>query len=161
MQLTLYTDYSLRVLIYLASHGDRRVTITEMADAYQISRNHLVKVVHNLASHDFIHTTRGKGGGMRLARRPEEVNIGAVIRQTEPHMNLLECFDKQNNRCSISPACSLKRILYQARKAFYDVVDGYTLADVVGQHAAEIVSILDINIRSAREQRRQHERDAA
>ncbi|MDX8407480.1 MAG: Rrf2 family transcriptional regulator [Mariprofundaceae bacterium] len=146
MQLTSYTDYSLRVLIYLGSHPDRRVTISEMAQAYQISRNHLVKVVHQLSVHGWITTIRGKSGGMHLAFPPEQINIGTVIRQTEPHMHLLECFDKQNNTCAISPACSLKRVLYQARKAFNDVIDSHTLADVLGPHSAEIISLLDAGI---------------
>jgi len=146
MQLTSYTDYSLRVLMYLASHNDRRVTITEMADAYKISRNHLVKVVHQLSKNGWITTIRGKSGGMHLAFPPEQINIGTVIRQTEPHMNLLECFDNQNDMCSISPVCNLKRILYQARKAFNEVLDRHSLADALGSHSAEIISILDANI---------------
>ncbi len=161
MQLTSYTDYSLRVLIYLGSHPERRVTITELADAYQISRNHLVKVVHQLSHNGWITTIRGKSGGMHLAFPPEQINIGTVIRQTEPHMNLLECFDKENNNCSISPACHLKRVLYQARKAFNDVIDSHTLADVLGSHSAEIVSILDVNIQLARKGRSRMEKSAA
>ncbi len=160
MQLTQYTDYSLRVLLYLGSHPDRRVTITELADAYQISRNHLVKVVHQLSIHGWITTIRGKSGGMHLAFPPEQINIGTVIRQTEPHMNLLECFDKENNNCSISPACHLKRVLYQARKAFMEVLDRHSLADVLGSHAnaREVISILDANIIQAQAQRAEKKR---
>ncbi len=154
MNLTSYTDYSLRVLIYLGTHPDRRVTITEMAEAYQISRNHLVKVVHQLSQHGWITTIRGKSGGMHLAFPPEQINIGTVIRQTEPHMNLLECFDKANNQCTISPACSLKRVLYQARKAFNDVIDSHTLADVLGSHSADIINILDASIALAGEKQK-------
>ncbi|HKI61069.1 MAG TPA: Rrf2 family transcriptional regulator [Mariprofundaceae bacterium] len=154
MQLTLYTDYSLRVLMYLASHNDRRVTITEMADAYQISRNHLVKVVHQLSQNGWITTIRGKSGGMHLAFPPEQINIGTVVRQTEPHMNLLECFDKENNQCSISPVCHLKRILYQARRAFNEVLDQHSLADALGAHSAEIINILDASILQANQSKR-------
>jgi len=161
MQLTTYTDYSLRVLIYLASHDNRRVTITEMADAYQISRNHLVKVVHQLSQNGWITTIRGKSGGMHLAFPPEQINIGTVIRQTEPHMNLLECFDKENNQCSIDPVCSLKRILYQARKAFNEVLDRHTLADALGPHSGEIISILDASILQANLKRHPSEKEAA
>lgn len=143
MQLTIYTDYSLRVLIYLGVHRERRVTISEISNAYGISRNHLVKVVHQLSNHGWITTIRGKNGGMHLAFPPEQINIGTIIRQTEPHMNLLECFDKDNNNCSISPACSLKRVLYQARRAFMEVLDQQTLADVLDSHSAEIVAILE------------------
>ncbi len=143
MQLTIYTDYSLRVLIYLGVHCEKRVTISEIAKAYNISRNHLVKVVHQLSHNGWITTIRGKNGGMHLAFPPEQINIGTIIRQTEPHMNLLECFDKDNNNCSISPACSLKRVLYQARRAFMEVLDQQTLADILGSHSAEIVSILE------------------
>jgi len=132
-----------------------------MADAYQISRNHLVKVVHQLSQNGWITTIRGKSGGMHLAFPPEQINIGTVIRQTEPHMNLLECFDKENNTCSISPACNLKRVLYQARKTFNDVINGYSLADVIGSHGTEIVSILDVNIVEARNQRNISEKAAA
>ncbi|RMH59330.1 MAG: Rrf2 family transcriptional regulator [Zetaproteobacteria bacterium] len=143
MQLTIYTDYSLRVLIYLGAHPDRRVTINEIAESYGISRNHLVKVVNQLSQKGWITTIRGKHGGMHLAFPPEQINIGMVIRQTEPHMNLLECFDKENNTCSISPACTLKRVLYQARRAFMEVLDQHTLADVLGPHAGDIIQILE------------------
>jgi len=143
MQLTQYTDYSLRVLIYLAAHPDRRATITEIATSYSISRNHLVKVVHQLSNNGWITTIRGKGGGMHLAFPPEQINIGAVIRQTEPNMNLLECFDKSIDQCAISPACTLKRVLYQARKAFMQVLNQYTLADTMGSKTADIIHIFE------------------
>ncbi len=143
MHLTLYTDYTLRVLLYLGIHPERRVTITEISESYQISRNHLVKVVHQLSQRGLIETTRGKMGGMRLALDPVQINIGNVIRQSEPHMNLLECFDKKHNQCSITSACHLKKALYLARKAFFHVLDQYTLADVIGQNRADLVQILD------------------
>ena len=143
MQLTQYTDYSLRVLIYLGIHRDRRVTISEISDSYDISRNHLVKVVHQLANNGWITTIRGKSGGMHLAFPPEQINIGTIIRQTEPHMNLLECFDKANDNCIISPSCSLKKTLHQARKAFMDVLDQHTLADSLGPKSAEIIRIFE------------------
>jgi len=143
MQLTQYTDYSLRVLIYLGIHQDRRVTIGEISEAYDISRNHLVKVVHQLSHNGWITTVRGKSGGMHLAFLPEQINIGSVVRQTEPHFNLLECFDKANDKCAISPACSLKRTFYQARKAFMDVLDQHTLADSLGPKSAEIIHIFE------------------
>jgi len=144
MQLTQYTDYSLRVLIYLGLYPDRRCTITEISEAYQINRNHLVKVVHNLSQDGWITTTRGKSGGMVLAFRPVQINIGAVIQGTEPHMNLLECFDQECNTCTISSACVLKHALYKARKAFMDVLAGYTLADILIQPDA-LIALLNMD----------------
>jgi len=143
MQLTQYTDYSLRVLIYLSLHPEERVTIKEISEVYDISRNHLVKVVHQLSHNGWITTVRGKNGGMHLAFPPEYINIGSVIRQTEPHMNLLECFDKPNDKCAISSACVLKHVLYQARKAFMDVLNQYTLADAIGPKSSEIIHIFE------------------
>jgi len=143
MQLTLYTDYSLRVLIYLGVYPERRVTITEISEAYDISRNHLMKVVHKLSLNGWITTNRGKGGGMHLAFTPEQINIASVVRQTETHMNLLECFDEANNQCAITPACALRRVLYQARKAFMDVLAQQTLADVLESRSSEIIHIFE------------------
>ncbi len=131
MQLTLYTDYSLRVLIYLGIRPGQQATITEIADAYKISRNHLVKVVHNLANWGYITTTRGRGGGMMLAHKPEDICLGEVVRRTEPNFNMVECFDKETNTCPISPCCILIKGLKVARKAFLDVLDSFTLADAV------------------------------
>ncbi|MDQ6974315.1 MAG: Rrf2 family transcriptional regulator, partial [Mariprofundaceae bacterium] len=131
MQLTLYTDYSLRVLLYLAGHPKQRITITEISEYFGISRNHLVKVVHNLGKLELIHTIRGKSGGLLLAVPPESINIAETVRQIEPHMNLLECFDDVTNTCPISMQCSLKGVLFQARKGFMDVLEAYTLADML------------------------------
>jgi len=132
MQLTFYTDYSLRVLIYLGMHPGEQITIKELSAAYGISYNHLVKVVHHLGQKGYVHTIRGKSGGMRLGKPADEIVIGEVVRQTEPHMDLLECFEEQTNTCPIAAACALKHVFYQARKAFVDVLDSYTLADVLG-----------------------------
>ncbi len=131
MQLTLYTDYSLRVLIYLGLYPDRLVTINEIAESYNISRNHLVKVVHNLGLLGFIQTVRGKGGGMRLGHPPEEINIGAVVRATESNFDLVECFDMKKNTCPIEPACAIKGLLGEANARFLEVLDSYTLAPVL------------------------------
>jgi len=131
MQLTMYTDYSLRVLVYLAQTHGESATITQITDFYRISRNHLVKVVHNLGNEGLIITTRGKHGGMRLARDPETITIGEVVRRTEPNFNLVECFDPQKkNNCVITASCNLKNMLYEANKSFLAVLDSYTLADV-------------------------------
>ena len=132
MQLTLYTDYSLRVLVYLGMRPEQQATISEISEAYGISRNHLVKVVHNLGQTGYVHTTRGKSGGIRLGMPIDAIVIGEVVRKTEPHMNLLECFDQEINTCPIAAACALKRAIDRARHAFMEVLDGYTLADVLG-----------------------------
>ncbi len=130
MRLTLYTDYSLRVLIYLASREDELVTITELADFYRISRNHLVKVVHQLGLNGYILTTRGRHGGIKLARPAKEIPIGAVVRSTEPDLDLLECFNPATDRCVISRSCSLKGVLFNAQTSFLGILDKYTLADI-------------------------------
>lgn len=132
MRLTNYTDYSLRVLIYLASKEKGELSnIKEIADAYHISKNHLMKVTYELGKMKVIETVRGRGGGIRLALNPEEINIGAIVRQTEDDFNLVECFDPERNMCAISPACKLKGVLHKALKAYLEVLDGYTLADLV------------------------------
>ncbi|MDX8413705.1 MAG: Rrf2 family transcriptional regulator [Mariprofundales bacterium] len=143
MQLTLYTDYSLRVLLYLASHPDKRITITEIAEYFGISRNHLVKVVHNLGKLELIHTIRGKSGGLLLAVAPENINIAETVRQIEPHMNLLECFDDATNTCPITSQCALKGVLFQARKGFMDVLENYTLADMLPKPAIVYPEIMN------------------
>lgn len=136
MQLTQYTDYSLRVLIYLSQKKSGELaTISEIAEFYKISRNHLVKVVHNLAIYGFIHTMRGKNGGMCLARPAEEINIGEVVRQTEPNFDIAECFNKESNTCVIAPICALKTILGDARTSFIQTLDRYTIANALNpQH---------------------------
>lgn len=133
MQLTLHTDYSLRVLVYLAQKGTEQATIREIAEFYDISRNHLVKVVHHLSTKGFIHTTRGKHGGMVLARAPELISIAEVVQQMEPNFHIVECFDNSGSGCTIAPVCALKTALHKANKAFLDVLDDYTLADAISQ----------------------------
>jgi Rrf2 family nitric oxide-sensitive transcriptional repressor len=132
MRLTLYTDYSLRVLLYLANKEDHLVTITELADFYQISRNHLVKVVHHLGLNGYIQTSRGRHGGLRLARAPEDMQIGEIIRSTEPDFELLECFNPATDHCVVTRACNLKGVLFKAQAGFMAVLDQYTLADMAG-----------------------------
>ncbi|BCK88299.1 HTH-type transcriptional repressor NsrR [Sideroxyarcus emersonii] len=129
MRLTLYTDYSLRVLLYLATKPEQTATITEIAEHYDISRNHLVKVVHSLGIHGFITTTRGKNGGIRLARSAESILLSDVVRKTEPDLDLLECFNPATDNCVISPTCRLKSMLYEGRAAFMAVLEKNTLAD--------------------------------
>jgi len=131
MQLTSYTDYSLRALLYIGKYPDRLVTVSEITDHYSVSRNHMVKVVHNLGTHGFIQTVRGKSGGMRLAKNPEEINIADVVSLTEPHMNIQECFSRETNTCPMIDSCKLKGALYKARRAFMQVLEEQTLADML------------------------------
>jgi Rrf2 family nitric oxide-sensitive transcriptional repressor len=131
MRLTTFSDYSLRVLMYLGVHSERLATIGDIAEAYDISENHVMKVVHHLAQQGYIETSRGKGGGMRLARRPEKINIGEVVLGTEENLKLVECFDKSTSNCHIAPACMLKGILRRAMDEFFAVLDRHTLADLL------------------------------
>ena len=133
MQLTKFTDYSLRVLIYLARHTERLATIAEIAGAYDIPAAHLTKVVHKLGQRGYIVTVRGKGGGMRLARSPDMINIGNLVRDSEDNMDIAECFDSENRTCPMLPACALKSVLIEARKKFLATLDQYKLSDIAGQ----------------------------
>jgi Rrf2 family nitric oxide-sensitive transcriptional repressor len=131
MKLTSFSDYSLRVLIYLAVRDDSLATIGEIAEAYDISHNHLMKVVHHLGTLGYLETVRGKGGGVRLAMAPEDINIGTLMRETENTTALVECFDPDGSDCAIEPACALRGIMHQALAGFFAVLDGYTLADAL------------------------------
>lgn len=131
MRLTVYTDFSLRVLMFLALKGDGLATIAEIAKAYKISKNHLMKVAYQLGLAGYVETVRGKGGGMRLARRPEDIVLGEVVRRTEPDMVLVPCFAPDDTSCAILRSCALRGALSGARDAFLSVLDGYTLADLV------------------------------
>ena len=130
MRLTQHTDYSLRVLIYLACDPERLVTIQQISEAYGISRNHLMKVVRELANQGYVASTRGAGGGIRLGRPPESIRIGDVVRAMEPDFALVECF-RPDNACVITPACRLPHLLEEAAAAFLATLDGYTLADLL------------------------------
>jgi Rrf2 family nitric oxide-sensitive transcriptional repressor len=131
VRLTVYTDFSLRVLMFLALNGDRRTTISEIAKAFDISKNHLMKVAHQLGVAGYVTTVRGKGGGLRLARQPNDIVLGEVVRRTEPDMALVPCFPPNETICVISPSCALRGVLSDARNAFFAVLDRCSLADLI------------------------------
>lgn len=130
MRLSTFSDYCLRVLMYLAEHTDRLSTIGEIARAHSISENHLTKVVHQLGRAGYVETLRGKGGGMRLARPPRDIVLGAVLRQTETDFALVECFGSESH-CYMDDACQLQAVLGEALAAMFHVLDAYTLADLL------------------------------
>jgi len=130
MKLTTFTDYSLRVLMYLALEPDRLATIQGVAEAYGISENHLMKVVHHLSKSGVVESVRGKGGGIRLALPASEIRLGAVIRATEGDGYVVECF-AEHHQCRIAPDCKLAGVLARAFAGLYEYLDQYTLADLV------------------------------
>lgn len=132
MHLTTFSDYSTRVMMYLGLQQGKLVTISEIAKAYKISENHLTKVVHHLAQRGYVETIRGKGGGLRLSRAPDTVNLGEMIRSTEGDTGLLPCLDAEST-CCIQPACKLMGMLREAQTAMFKVLDKYTLADLLYQ----------------------------
>lgn len=129
MRLTSFSDYALRVLMYAHASEERLVTIEETANTYAISRAHLMKVVNILTREGFLRGVRGRAGGFTLARPADQINLGAVIRATEPDFALVECFNP-DNRCAISTVCGLPVILNEALGAFVDIFDRHTLADI-------------------------------
>ncbi|UXN66110.1 Rrf2 family transcriptional regulator (plasmid) [Phyllobacterium sp. A18/5-2] len=131
MRLTVYTDYSLRLLMYLALKEDGLATISEVASSYAISRNHLMKVAHQLGVAGYVKTVRGRRGGLRLAKPIETIRLGEIVRHTEPDMALVPCFEPIHAACAILPSCVLRGALDQARVAFLGALDGYTLQDLV------------------------------
>jgi Rrf2 family nitric oxide-sensitive transcriptional repressor len=131
MKLTAFTDYSLRVLIYLAAQPLQRATIAEVAGAFEVSENHLTKVVHFLGKGGWLANVRGKGGGLELAMPPELIGVGKVVRETEGVAMPAECFSDDGGHCSIATICRLRGVLGEAVRAFYGVLDRYTLADLV------------------------------
>ena len=131
MKLTSFTDYSLRVLIYLAAQPGQRATIAQIAAAFDVSENHLVKVVHFLGKQGWLANVRGKGGGLELGEAPEKIVVGRVVRETEGKAVVAECFGESGGDCHIAPNCRLRGVLGEAVAAFYEVLDRYTLADLV------------------------------
>lgn len=148
MRLTAFTDYSLRVLIFLAATPGRRATIAEIATAFDISENHLTKVVHFLGRHGWLENVRGKGGGMQLGKPAEAIGVGRVVRDTEGEAVPAECFLPEGNKCVITRGCRLRGVLGEAVDAFYAVLDRYTLADLVRNGAALQRTLLGIPVRT-------------
>jgi Rrf2 family nitric oxide-sensitive transcriptional repressor len=144
MRLTVYTDYALRVLMYLALKEDELATIAEISASYGISRNHLMKVAHQLGVAGYVETVRGRGGGLRLARRIEAIGLGEVVRFTEPDMAIVSCFKPINAPCAIRPSCVLRQALQKSRDAFMSVLDDYTLSDLV-RPRGRLVGLLAIS----------------
>lgn len=130
MRLTLYTDYALRVLMYLAADADGLATIDEIAKAHGASKNHLMKVVNQLAAEGWVATVRGRGGGIRLGRPAELIKLVDVVMATEPDFQLVECFDASTNTCRLTTSCKLKHVMHKALAAYMDALAGYTLADL-------------------------------
>ncbi len=131
MRLSLFTDYSLRVLMFGALKDGGAFSLSEVAGAYGISRHHLVKVVNHLAKLGYLETKRGRNGGIGLGMKPEDIRLGLLVRRTENAPVVAECFDAKTNTCPISGACLLKGVLGEAVQAFYGTLDRYTLADIV------------------------------
>lgn len=141
MQLTRFTDYSLRVLIHLGNHPDGLATVSELATLHAVSRHHLTRVVYELGLRGYIETVRGKGGGFRLARPPETIRIGDVVRDMEPSFELAECFRPDGSRCVLLPGCGLKGMLAEAGRVFLDSLDRHTLADLVTPASGKLPAV--------------------
>lgn len=135
MQLTMFTDYGLRSLMYLTGRPEELCSVGEIAERYGISRNHLVKVIHRLGKLGYIASSKGKGGGIRLACDPNKVRLGDLVEALEPHMQLVECFDLETNTCPIVGPCRLRRYLHEATRSFLDSLNQHTLADAAANRA--------------------------
>ncbi len=145
MQLSLHADYALRVLIYLGTHPDRVVTTQEISSAYGISKHHLVRVIHTLAEHGYVGIQPGRSGGITLAREPHLMQLGDVIRNSEPNLRLVECFDGQTNTCPIAQVCGLKGMLNEALNAFLATLNRYTVADILANSGQQKLSTVFAN----------------
>lgn len=136
MRLSEYTDYSLRVLMYCALDPQRQVTVAELAEHHGLSKNHLMKIVNDLARQGLLETTRGRGGGLRLLKPPAEIRIGDVVRAAETDMRLVECFDPATNACTLTASCRLRQVFGDALQAYMRALDSATLADITATPGA-------------------------
>ena len=141
MRLTTFSDYAFRVLIYVGGAPQGLATIADIAGAYGISENHLMKVVHQLARLGYLETVRGKGGGMRLARPAAQINVGEVLRATEDGFDLVDCMGEGRSDCRIARACALKGAIAEAVDAFLGTLDRYTLADLLRPAVAKVLLV--------------------
>lgn len=130
MRLAEYTDYTLRVLMYCAAHPGELFTIGALAEHHGLSKNHLMKVVNDLSRQGLLTTTRGRGGGLQLAKDPANIRIGDIVRAAETDFRLVECFAPDTNACTLTPQCRLKHLLDNALQAYFQVLDQATLADI-------------------------------
>lgn len=130
MQLTSFTDYALRTLMYLAARPEDKSSVKEISEHYGISYNHLVKVAHRLSQLGYIESTKGKGGGIQISEGTETLRLGDLISQLEPNMDMVECFDAKTNTCRITGSCQLKHCLFEATQSFIDTMNEYTLDDI-------------------------------
>lgn len=146
MQLTTHTDYALRLLLYLMTHPQRKVSTKEVAEAYGISLHHLTKVAKSLTRGGWLIAARGAGGGLELAAHTPATRIGEIVRYTEFTRDLAECFTPQTNTCPITAVCRLKPVLYRAQKAFFDVLDGVTVQEIA-RNPAELQPIFSASNR--------------
>ena len=142
MNLTKFSDYSLRLLLYLALHEGRTVSVAEVSRAYNVSPHIMIKVVQRLVGQGLVVSVRGRRGGLRLNKAPSEINVGRLIRMTEPHWDLVECFDLERNTCPIESACGLKGALKRAKRAFLGALDAHTLADFLPR-APSLIRLLN------------------
>lgn len=142
MQLTQFTDYSLRALIYIALKKDV-CTIKDITQVYAISSNHLLKIIHNLSKLGLIKTMRGKNGGLTLAANPQDINLGELIAKLEPNFDLAPCFNKEKPNCCIAPVCKLKGILHEAQQAFMNILHQFNLGDIL-HNQGELKALLKI-----------------
>jgi Rrf2 family nitric oxide-sensitive transcriptional repressor len=147
MKLSAYSDYAIRVLMQTALRSPQRITVAEVALTFGISRHHLVKVVHDLGRHGYLVTQRGIGGGFTLARAPEEIRLGDIIRLCEESETVIDCLDGENHLCRLLPACRLKGVLDEAATAFFAVMDSYTLADLM-KHRPKMRAVLGLSDKS-------------
>ena len=157
MRLSEYTDYTLRVLMYCAGHRERLVTISELAERHGVSKNHLMKVVNDLARQGLVETLRGRGGGLRLLKEPGDIRIGDVVRASETDFRLVECFDPPTNTCTLTPSCRLKHVFDDALKSYFKALDSKTLADVSpgpASHHAKALGRVGVAMRWPRPARR-------
>jgi Rrf2 family transcriptional regulator, nitric oxide-sensitive transcriptional repressor len=142
MQLTQFTDYSIRALIFVATNKDIS-TIPDIVKAYGISQHHLTKIIHNLSKLGLIRTTRGRNGGIRLVIEAQKINLKELVLKLEPHFDIVPCFNIKKQNCCIAPSCKLKFFLYKAQQAFFAVLEEVTLADILENHR-ELQKLLGI-----------------